>query len=236
MASNRVTRVAQGGFWSSQTANYSKETQSLLKEMMKESKLTNFQQRHLENSLRKGSTLPLDVPPTFTPQKPKPVIQKQPSKVINVREYSGGIRSKDTMERRGDFEKPDYKPPPRRTRSAKEKIKLANIMAYGEDLPPPDMNKIRELAERKMKVKVKVDRFDELQKEIDERRAFLADMEKIGKASEYRPMIETEISQKIRDMEIIDKKKCAELQKMLDAEKAKSSKTEKGGIPEALAP
>lgn len=35
-------------------------------------------------------------------------------------------------------------------------------------------------------------------------------------------------------MEVIDRKRCAELQKMLNAEKAKSSKTEKSGIPEAL--
>ncbi|GFR80208.1 UPF0193 protein EVG1-like [Elysia marginata] len=54
----------QGGFWNAPQVVYSKQTHDLLKDMMRESKLTTFQQRHLEKTLRGGGSLPSRVPPT----------------------------------------------------------------------------------------------------------------------------------------------------------------------------
>ena len=52
-----------------------------------------------------------------------------------------------------------------------------------------------------------VDRFDEILQEIAERQQFLADMEKLGCRKNYENKILLEISQKIRELELIDKKR-----------------------------
>ncbi|XP_041363230.1 UPF0193 protein EVG1 homolog [Gigantopelta aegis] len=225
MAGQEVNAIPTGGFWNCPKATYSKQTHDLLKEMMKESKLTNFQQRHLEKTLRSGSTLPSEVAPTSSarPKQPRPV-QKQ-GKVIKLSTYSGGLRTRDTMERQGAFEKPEYLPPQGPTRSAREKEKLANIMAYGEDNPNVYKKKVRERVEPREENET--DRFEELQKEIEDRREFMKKMVKLGKAKDYQHMIDTEISQKIREMEVIDKKRTMELEKLI-AEDEKRRVNEQG--------
>ncbi|XP_008589243.1 PREDICTED: UPF0193 protein EVG1 [Galeopterus variegatus] len=60
-----------------------------------------------------------------------------------------------------------------------------------------------------------LDRFDELVKEIQERKEFLADMEALGQGRQYRGIVLTEISQKLREMEDIDHKRSEELRKAL---------------------
>ncbi|XP_061181162.1 UPF0193 protein EVG1-like, partial [Saccostrea echinata] len=214
------SRVAGGGFWSQPQAQYSAGTHKLLKEMMQESKLTNFQQRHLEKSLRSGGSLPTECAPTSSAKKKPAPAPKKESKVLSVRNYKPVLRTKEQMEEMGAFEKPDYSPLPntRGQDKDRQKERLANIMAFGEDIdpkkkkamnrpPPPDDDEPA------------IDRFDELQLEIDERRAFLEDMEKHGQGAKYRPLINTEISQKIREMELIDKKRTAELERLIEEEK-----------------
>ncbi|RUS87767.1 hypothetical protein EGW08_004513 [Elysia chlorotica] len=133
------------------------------------------------------------------------------------------------MERMGAFEKSDYVPPRGYTRSAREKEKLANIMAYGEDQPRIPMKNIRVRLEPLSPLP---DRFDELQKEIKDRQEFLKDMEAIGKGEQYRGIIATEISQKVREMELIDKKRSLELKHMIEEdEKKKGAETKKSAIP-----
>jgi hypothetical protein len=53
-----------------------------------------------------------------------------------------------------------------------------------------------------------------VQNEIKERSEFLAEMTALGKRKEYAAMIMTEISQKIREMEVIDKTRIKELEDM----------------------
>ena len=43
----------------------------------------------------------------------------------------------------------------------KDKARLANIMAYGEDIPPPDPEKRARLLAQKKKKEPEIDRFDE---------------------------------------------------------------------------
>ena len=54
--------------------------------------------------------------------------------------------------------------------------------------------------------------------EINDRRKFLYHMEKLGEGKDYRTLIVTEISQKIREMEVIDKKRSNELEQELRKE------------------
>jgi hypothetical protein len=56
-----------------------------------------------------------------------------------------------------------------------------------------------------------VDRFDEVLAEIEDRKQFMRDMEAVGQGQQYQNIIHTEISQKIRELELIDKQRCKEL-------------------------
>ncbi|KAK3089632.1 hypothetical protein FSP39_005217 [Pinctada imbricata] len=218
------SRVAAGGFWSQPQATYSASTQALLKEMMQESKLTNFQQRHLQKSLKGGGTLPLECPPTSSVKKKPAPVQAPQSKRTNPRSYKPAIRTKDQMEAMGAYEKPDYTPMPN-TKGIdveKQKERLANIMAFGEDIDPK--KKKKPVPQREPTEFTEVDRFDELQLEIEERRKFLNDMEKVGQGAKYKNIIETEISQMIREMEVIDKKRTTELERMIAEDERKKNK------------
>ncbi|KAL5018179.1 hypothetical protein ScPMuIL_003901 [Solemya velum] len=185
--------------------------------MMQESKLTNFQMRELNKACRDGSSLPIQCPPTSSVRKKVQMPVRQPDKVLNPRNYSGGVRSKDTMEEMGAFEKPDYTPLPSTVpNSQKEKEKLANIMEFGEDLPKKKKKPVTPPPPPP-----KVDRFDELQKEVDDRKQFLEDMEALGQGKKFRTVIATEISQLVREMELIDRQRTAELERLLAAEEKK---------------
>ncbi|KAF6117683.1 hypothetical protein HJG60_001796 [Phyllostomus discolor] len=149
----KVEAVAKGkGFRRCpKQATYTPETCELLRVMMKESRLTEFQQRHIM----------------------------------------------DTMKR--DLEK--------------EKRRLQNIFAMGKDKgerkrkPPPTKQQKSPVPEP--------DRFEELVKEIQERKEFLADMEALGQGRQYRGIILAEISQKLREMEDIDHQRSAKLREAL---------------------
>ena len=69
-----------------------------------------------------------------------------------------------------------YRPGPRVDRESK-KEKLQNKMAYGIEDPVKEYRKKKKDDEKKPNPK---DRFEELEKEINERESFLADMTRIG--------------------------------------------------------
>nr|XP_046168006.1 UPF0193 protein EVG1-like [Oncorhynchus gorbuscha] len=62
------------------------------------------------------------------------------------------------------------------------------------------------------------DRFQEVLDEIEERKEFLEEMTALGKGKQYRN-INTEISQKIRELEVIDKARSAELRTIMPEKK-----------------
>ncbi|KAH9513094.1 hypothetical protein Btru_035816 [Bulinus truncatus] len=215
-----------GGFWNAPKVVYSKQTHDLLKDMMKESKLTNFQQRHIQQTLKSGGNLPSAVPPTTSKTDNRKYIRPDPlPKVLNPKVYSGGVRSKNTMQAMGAFEKPEYIPVKGVTRSTREKERLANIMAFGEDKP--------KVAARNVRIETESpppppDRFQELQSEIADRQNFLKEMEAIGKGDKYKTIISTEISQLLREMELIDQKKSGELQKLMELEEKRRNTSTQG--------
>ncbi|XP_027450715.1 UPF0193 protein EVG1 isoform X8 [Zalophus californianus] len=111
-------------------ATYTPGTCELLRVMMKESKLTNFQQRHIMDTMKRD-------------------LEKEKRRLQNI--FATG---KDSEERK-------RKPPP----------------VQQEDSAP------------------ELDRFEELVKEIQERKEFLAGMEALGQGRQYRGIILAEISQ-----------------------------------------
>lgn len=220
--SQRKGAVAKGGMWQGHTASYSKETQELLKVMMDESKLTNFQQRQINNEMRAGGHLPLRVHPTSSAKPAQPPPPRPRSKKVDARNHTPGLRSKEVIEERMDEYIPDYRPLPTKSLGDKEKDRLAHIMAYGEDLPKMTSQRFEQIMRPKTPPK-EVDRFDELQAEVEERQEFLADMEALGKGKQFRAIIATEISRLIREMEMIDKKRSSALERAI-AERERTRK------------
>ncbi|XP_065826330.1 UPF0193 protein EVG1-like [Oscarella lobularis] len=206
MASHRKEQsVARGGLFNPPRVEYSKETQDLLKRMMAESKLTNLQQRKLQQSVTKGNSLPI-VDPTRKVTKTSSATK---AKRTDPKMQRSGLRSKEAILESEAQKTSFYRPPPGKYVSSEEKEKLQNRMAFGCDIDPTRRKKEEPTVDDD--VEIDVDQFDEVIKEIEERRQFLDDMEAIGKGKAYRAKIEAEISQKIRELEVIDQERSAEL-------------------------
>uniref|UniRef100_F6VB34 Uncharacterized protein n=2 Tax=Ciona intestinalis TaxID=7719 RepID=F6VB34_CIOIN len=203
---------AGGLFGASNTAPLSAGTKDLLKVMMEESKLTNFQRRALSDSLKKGKALPLKVAPTSSEREMRIESFPPPQKAFTMRgQASSSMRTRDEIEESGAYDRPQYVPKPIKSLD-KEKERLSNIMAYGEDVKPK--SQLQKLAEERQKMKElpRIDRFEEVEKEIEERKKFLEDMESAGQGSKYRPIIASQISLLIREMEMIDKERSKKLE------------------------
>jgi len=204
--------VQKGGmFGVQQKAQYSKETADLLKNMMQESKLTNYQQRVIKDSMKGGGTLPTRVNPHHSKDGPS-YVKKKSTKVV---QKPTGVKSLQTIELEiaNDTTEP-YKPPVITYDSQKEKERLNAILIYGTDKPLPKPKPTPVV------FKPPKDRFDEIQDEIEERREFMKEMESLGRADEHRQRIETEISQYIREMEVIDRKRNEELKRFKEKPKS----------------
>ncbi|KAM5334709.1 UPF0193 protein EVG1 isoform 3-T3 [Glossophaga mutica] len=160
--------------------------------MMKESKLTEFQQRHIMDTMKRGDTLPLHCSPTSSqrvlpPKRPDSAVYLPP--ILGARSH---LRPASLCQANGAYTREQFKP--RATRDLeKEKRRLQNIFATGKDRgerkrkPPPKKQQNAPAPE--------LDRFEELVKEIQERKEFLADMEALGQGRQYRGIILAEISQ-----------------------------------------
>ncbi|EPQ18304.1 hypothetical protein D623_10017518 [Myotis brandtii] len=210
---DRVKAVTKGtGFCRCpKQTTYTLGTCELLRVMMKESKLTKFQQRHIMDTMKKGEALPLYCSPTSS-QRVLPA--KQPASAVclpPILAARSQLRPASMCQANGAYSREQFKP--RATRDLeKEKRRLQDIFATGKDKE-----------ERKRKPRVvqrkdpppEPDRFEELVKEIQERKDFLAEMEALGRARQYRGLILTEISQKLREMEDIDHQRSKELRKAL---------------------
>ncbi|XP_040215479.1 UPF0193 protein EVG1 [Rana temporaria] len=199
------------GFWNSpKPTQYSKETQDLLKVMMQESKLTNFQQRQIRDHLQNGDTLPVLCHPSSSIAQHKPPTSKSAPKKKNITNAGSGLRPAEKCRAGDAYSREKFQPRPTRDLN-KEKRRLQNIMATGKDLPevPQAALPIEETETEEQ------DRFDELVAEIQERWDFLKEMEALGRGKQYYNIINTEISQKLREMEMIDKQRSVALREAL---------------------
>ncbi|KAK4831574.1 hypothetical protein QYF61_018334 [Mycteria americana] len=202
---------------------------------MEESKLTRFQRRCLMDCVKRGDTLPLQCHPTSS-KEPVPALSPslcQPSR-LSAKPH---LRPAKVCQAGDAYAREKFKPRARReelmespiNRSVhtgvhsvlfpasgdleKEKQRLQNILATGKDVVE---HKVKQtLVQTKEEEIPEPDRFEELVNEVQERKEFLAEMEALGQGKNYRRIILTEISQKMREMEIIDKKRSEEMREIM---------------------
>ncbi|XP_047407590.1 UPF0193 protein EVG1 isoform X4 [Sciurus carolinensis] len=192
-------------------AAYTPGTCELLRAMMKESKLTSFQQRYIMDAMKRGDSLPLQCSPTSS-QQGAPSKQRPPATYLPLTLAARShLRPASLCRANGAYSREQFKP--RATRDLeKEKRRLQSIFATGKE--PPEWKKKAAPAQQKDPAP-EPDRFEELVKEIQERKEFLDAMEALGQGKKYQGIVLTEISQKLREMEDIDHKRSEELRKAL---------------------
>lgn len=155
--------------------------------------------------LRNGDSLPLKCSPTSS----KPGGANTKSRVARTKPpRASGLRQKATIDKMAS-PKEVYRPSLNAFDSTKEKKRLQNIMACGKERD--EVVPARSDTQDQKEKEEEVDRFHEVLQEIEERKTFLAEMEALGKGKEYRARIMAEISQRIRELELIDKERCSEL-------------------------
>ncbi|XP_016378991.1 UPF0193 protein EVG1 [Sinocyclocheilus rhinocerous] len=202
--------------------HYRTETQQLIQMMMQESRLTDFQQRQINNQLKNGGALPL----AFDPTPLVPSVQSEP-RVTRVTALIGQQQRRSAERcRAGDnYKREQFKPKPIRDLE-KEKRQLQNLFSTGQKDVGPTHSQ-RDSTERKEQ---QIDRFQEVLDDIEERRQFLEDMMAVGKGHQYQHLINTEISQKIHELEKIDRKRSEELSTLkLDGKKEQSKERDREG-------
>ncbi|XP_068938222.1 UPF0193 protein EVG1 isoform X2 [Petaurus breviceps papuanus] len=212
-AKGKSGAVAKGtGFWHSPQSSYTPETCQLLKVMMEESKLTNFQQRQLMDSVKRGDALPSHCNPASS-QKPTPkrVNSVCLPPILAPRPH---LRPAEVCQASEAYTRDQFKPKPCRD-IEKEKGRLQDIFANGKEGIEKKKKKQPVQQTEPLPSDPEPDRFEELVKEVRERQEFLAEMQALGQGKQYRGIILTEISQKLREMEDIDQKRNKELQKAL---------------------
>ncbi|XP_009646132.1 UPF0193 protein EVG1 isoform X1 [Egretta garzetta] len=178
--------------------------------MMEESKLTRFQRRYLMDCVERGDTLPLQCHPTSS-KEPVPAFSLpvcQPSR-LSAKPH---LRPAKACQAGDAYTREKFKPRARRDLE-KEKQRLQNILATGKDVVERKVKQT--LVQTKEEEIPEPDRFEELVNEVQERKEFLAEMEALGQGKKYRRIVLTEISQKMREMEIIDKKRSKEIREIM---------------------
>ncbi|KFQ64113.1 UPF0193 protein EVG1, partial [Pelecanus crispus] len=178
--------------------------------MMEESKLTRFQRRYLMDCVKRGDTLPLQCHPTSN-KEPAPALSPpvcQPSR-LSAKPH---LRPAKVCQAGDAYTREKFKPRARRDLE-KEKQRLQNILATGKEVVEHKVKQM--LVQTKEEEIPEPDRFEELVNEVQERKEFLAEMEALGQGKKYRRIVLTEISQKMREMEIIDKKRSEEMREIM---------------------
>ncbi|KFQ38993.1 UPF0193 protein EVG1, partial [Mesitornis unicolor] len=173
--------------------------------MLEGSKLTPFQKRCLMDCVRRGDALPPQCHPTSSEKRAPaaPTFSRAVCQPIRL-SAKPHLRPAKVCQAGDAYVREKFKPQARRDLE-KEKQRLQNILATGKDVVE---HKVKQrLVQTKEEETPEPDRFEELVNEVQERREFLAEMEALGQGKKYQRIILTEISQKMREMEILDKKR-----------------------------
>ncbi|XP_029311278.1 UPF0193 protein EVG1 isoform X2 [Cottoperca gobio] len=191
----------RGGLWNKpRGAQYSKETQDMLRLMMQETRLTNLQRKQINECLKNGAALPLTSDPTSSAPPPQPKTSTFVQKRLPGKPQR---RSAESCRSENSYVREKFHPGPSRDLE-KEKRRLQNILATGEEEATAASSqnvpacRNREVAEQR-------DRYQEVLDEIEERRQFLSEMLSLGQEKQYINIINTEISQRIRELQVLDK-------------------------------
>ncbi|XP_028454806.1 UPF0193 protein EVG1 [Perca flavescens] len=207
------------GLWNNPRATqYSKETQDLLRLMMQESKLTNLQRKQINECLKNGAALPLTSESTSPASAPQPKTSKSVQKRLPGNPQR---RSAESCRSGNSYVREKFHPGPIRD-SEKEKRRLQNILATGKEEPTvAAFQNVR--ACRNLEVAEQKDEYQEVLDEIEERRQFLADMTSLGLEKQYINIITTEISQRIRELQVLDKARSPNKDEMMSERKGETA-------------
>ncbi|NWH63529.1 EVG1 protein, partial [Geococcyx californianus] len=149
-----------------------------------------------------GDTLPLQCHPTSSKEPAEPALSP-PVRQLSRLPAKPQLRPAKVCQAGDAYVREKFRPLPRRDLE-REKERLQNILATGKDVVEHEVK--RTPVQTKEEIP-KPDRFEELVNEVQERREFLAEMQALGQGKKYQSIILTEISQKMHEMEIIDKKR-----------------------------
>ncbi|EDQ90297.1 uncharacterized protein MONBRDRAFT_36699 [Monosiga brevicollis MX1] len=203
-------------------AAISKDTQALVQRMMKDAGLTPFQQRQLNGSLQRGTSLPTKVKPTTSKPDATPAPKPKPKTVFRGPPTSTRRRQGDILEQTRGYARERYHSHDLGPAREDAKDRFYDIMAFG-----------RETADRKESIKQRgressrastaasapaalarksqpreVDLFDIVVQEVEERRAHREKLRSIGQLDAVTDrQLQTEISQRIRQLEMMDRER-----------------------------
>ncbi|TPP58891.1 hypothetical protein FGIG_10888 [Fasciola gigantica] len=211
--------------------------------LIAESNVSSPFRQQINSKLRNGDSLDPDIRIDSTGTKRR----IRGKKHIRVKQLRPCLRPKSTID--ALEENPPYRPlPVPKNAGEPEKARLAYMMAYGVDplakrklVGPTNDNARFAFLRRKLDGVKKTsnsegeedgndeDRFTEylllsVIREVKERREFLSKMAEYGKDQVYRNEIETEISQLVREMELIDLRKTRELENALKMAESKEQR------------
>ncbi|XP_037102971.1 UPF0193 protein EVG1 [Syngnathus acus] len=200
METSSQTKVRGGQWKPTRDSKYSKQTQDLLTSMMQEFTLSNRQRKKIIDCLKDGSALPLTTEPSSSASCLQPKASQCYPKRLPVRPLR---RSAVSCRSGNNYVREKFCPAPT-IDLEKEKRRLQNILATGQEQEETASHNVA--ANRKPEVVEEKDRYQEVLDEIQERRQFLADMSSLGQDKQYSHIINTEISQKIRELEALNGK------------------------------
>ncbi|KAM9315260.1 UPF0193 protein EVG1 [Pholidichthys leucotaenia] len=168
--------------------------------MKQESRLTNLERKQNNKCPKTFLSGSSSVPPTSDPSPSShqsKLMPKYPS--THTRR-----RSAESCRSGNGYQREKFHPGPTRDLE-KEKRRLQNILAGEEELTVASSHKAQKSPMCRNPEVSEIDRFQEVLNEIEERQQFLADMASLGQEKQYINTINTEISQKIRELEMLEK-------------------------------
>ncbi|MED6248346.1 hypothetical protein ATANTOWER_031892 [Ataeniobius toweri] len=199
------------GLWNNpRPPRCSKETQEMLRLRKEESRLICLQRKQINTSAKSSETCTtthLRMNKTFAPYHGAVLPQTTnpgPSSPLSKSAQPGKSkrRSAESCRAGNSYERETFHPGPIRDLE-KEKRRLQNILATGHEEPTiGSPGKTAECC--KSDESEETERYQEVLNEIEERRQFLADMAALGQEQQYVNIINAEISQRIRELDILD--------------------------------
>merc|ERR1712173_46660 len=158
----------------------SKETQDLLKLMMKEAHITNQQRREMTQAMKNNGSLPANLPGTYKKKNPpkKPQPKPAPSPGSTISGYK--LRTEEEIRKTGDLDMEMYRGAPIPKSRELVKDELGNMMAYGVKEIPKSMKKqIREPVKPKTEYQILTERFEELNTDVIDCEKFIEEMKDV---------------------------------------------------------
>ncbi|KAH7831105.1 putative Uncharacterized protein family (UPF0193) [Monocercomonoides exilis] len=179
----------------------SSDTKTLVDSLIRKSGLTEFQKKTLMKEMRESGSLPTDVPPTtrYIPPPPREVHYTPLPHFQPKRSREAILKATDNYKPEQPLSGigPDRDEESRRLATAMEK-KSGQVPLIGHTSFVKKDNPKEEAPQYES-------RFEEVLNEIKERREFLEDMRKLGKGKEMEPIIDSQISELMIELESIHK-------------------------------